>query len=252
MSLPFRPETDPQLLEQFAVDPPERLRLLAELAAAGEMVTLYPQGAPDCAVVSRVLSVDPAGREIEFEFSADAARQAAFRAAGAATVVALLARVKLQFDLERLALDHQPTRLRATAPGRLARLQRRDAFRVVPPVAGQARLWLRDPESLAGERRVTLLDLSATGIGFGLDGAPAPQPTAGDLLPGCRLELPATLPIRCDLMVRTVEPVPAQEDGPPLRVGCAFAALDPAAARAVQIYVNAVQARGRRLRPKLA
>jgi c-di-GMP-binding flagellar brake protein YcgR len=251
MASPFRPETDLQLLEQFAVEPGECARLLAELAESSETVTLYPHGAPDCAVVSRILSVDPSGRGVELAFSADAARQSVFREAGAVTVVAVPARVKLQFELEHLALDHPPLRLRGAVAGRLSRLQRRDAYRVVPPVAGQARLWLRDPQSITGERRVTLLDVSVTGVGFGLDGPPAAVPDSGDVLPGCRLELPANVPIRCDLVVRTVEPVPAQEDGTQLRVGCAFAVLDPQAARVLQIYVNTAQTLGRRLRPKL-
>jgi len=252
MASPLHPETDPARLDAFTVDAAERIRLLAALAAAGETVTLYPRGADDCAVASQVLAFDPGGRGIELAFSADPTREAAFRRGGAATAVALLARVKLQFELERLALDHPPSRLRAPLPERVVRLQRRDAYRVTPPTAGQARLWISDPGSIAGERRVLLLDLSASGIAFEFDVPPAATPVGGSVLAGCRLMLPATAPIRCDLLVRTVAPQPDPPGAGSHRVGCEFVSLEPSAARAVQRYVNAAQTLGRRLRPKLA
>jgi hypothetical protein len=51
--------------------------------------------------------------------------------------------VKLQFALERFTIagDGERARLRAPLPVALARLQRRDAYRVEPPPQATPRLW---------------------------------------------------------------------------------------------------------------
>jgi hypothetical protein len=69
----------------------------------------------------------------------------------------------------------------------------------------------------------------------------------GTRLAGCRLELPAALPMRCTLAIRSAEPRPDA----PVRLGGEFEGLDPAAARAVQVFVNLAQTRTRRARPHL-
>jgi c-di-GMP-binding flagellar brake protein YcgR len=249
------PVRDASVLERFGIeDGAERLRLLRALADSREMVTLHTEDDADCHVVSRVLGVDAALGTIDLEFNTDQARRDAFRGSTGVTAVALLDRVKLQFELARCTLvgDGEHGRLRAPLPRGLVRLQRRDAFRVEPSLSAVPRLWLREH---SGERAVRILDVSATGLAFEAV-ADALVPRVGACLEACRLELPAMAPIRCDLRVRAVEPIvdpfsdPAE--GLPLRVGCAFDALEPSAARAVQVFVNLAQARGRRARPRLS
>lgn len=249
MPAPLRPEADAELLERCAItDAGERARLLAALAEHGEVVALYPSGTDDTFVVSRLLGWDAASSRIELEFAADPAREAAFARAGRATAVALLARVKLQFGLDRMRVDAVTRRMSAQAAGPFARVQRRDAFRVIPPPDAQARLAVNDG---GAERRAVVLDVSATGIAFRFDAPPSPLPEAGRTYAGCRLELPATAPIRCSLVVRSVDPMAAEDRTPQVRVGCELAGLDPPSARAVQVYVNAAQTRARRTRPRL-
>lgn len=254
-SVPLR---DAALYATWGVDDrAERLRLLRALADGREMVTLHAGHDDDCFVVSRVLAVDATGATVDLEFHTDEGRRDAFRDAGRAIGVALLDRVTLQFDLERPTIvgDGERGRLRAVLPERLARMQRRDAFRVAPPASAVPVLRLAGD---ADARTVRVLDVSATGIAFEWDGeetGPATGPAPGSRLVGCRLELPAAVPIRCDLLVRGVELLTDPYDDPrrgALRVGCAFDGLDPSSARAVQVYVNLAQTRGRRVRPRLA
>lgn len=234
-------------------DRAERLRLLRALADGREMVTLHAGDDDDCFVVSRVLGVDAGSGTVDLEFHTDDGRRDAFRAAGRATAVALLDRVTLRFELLRptIAGDGERGRLRAALPERMARMQRRDAFRVAPPVSAVPTLAVPGP---SGSRSVRVLDVSATGIAFEWEG-PEPAPAPGTRLVDCRLELPASVPIRCGLTVRGVEPLADPFDDPsrrPLRVGCEFEGLEPSAARSIQVYVNLAQTRGRRVRPRLA
>lgn len=248
------PVRDPGVLERFGIeDGAERLRLLRALADSREMVTLHTADDADCHVVSRVLGVDAGAGTVDLEFNTDEARRDAFRGAVGVTAVALLDRVKLQFGLGRFTLvgEGERGRIRAPLPRSLVRLQRRDAFRVEPTPSAVPRLWLREH---GGERSVRILDVSATGLAFEVV-PDAVVPQVGTCLGACRLELPAMAPIRCDLLVRAVEPnvdpFSDPAEGAPLRVGCAFDALEPSAARAVQVFVNLAQARGRRARPRL-
>ncbi|RPH43735.1 MAG: flagellar brake protein [Burkholderiales bacterium] len=254
MPLGTGPEHDPDVFERFGIpDTAERVRLLRALAESGEMVTLHAPRPTDGQVVSRVLALDAAHGTIDLEFTTDDARRDVFRAADAAVAVALLHRVKLQFELARFTIvgDGDRGRLRAPLPQRLARLQRRDAYRVEPTPSASPRLWLNDGH---GERAVRILDVSATGLAFEWPDAGTP-PQPGTRLGGSRLELPATAPIRCELVVRATEPIADPYSDPtervPLRVGCAFEALEPSAARAVQVFVNLAQSRGRKARPRL-
>ena len=243
------PERDPDLLTRHAVEEAgERLRLLQGLYDQREMVTLYAGGAEDCFVVSRVLGFDTMLGTFDLEFNTDDGRRTQFREAGQGIGVALPQRVKLQFALERFTIagNAERTRLHAPLPAALARLQRRDAFRVEPPPQASPRLWLH---GAGGEFPVQVFDVSATGVAFAWP-TDEPAPPIGTRLQRCRFELPGNAPIRCDLIVRGVEAIgvgmPVQ-----VRVGSAFDALDSPAARAIQVFVNVAQVRGRRARPRL-
>ncbi|MFO0461517.1 MAG: flagellar brake protein [Burkholderiales bacterium] len=233
----------PTASDPFAVaDAAERVRLLRRLLAEDAMVVLHLPGDEDTAVVSRLLSLDVAAGRIELEFVTDEGRRAAFRDAGRALARATLDGVGLRFELDAARTDVDG-RLVASLPRRLARLQRREAYRVTPPVTAQPRLFV--PVN-GDEPEARILDISATGLAFEWPG-PDAAPSVGTRLAGCRLELPATLPIRCALAIRSVEPRP----GAPVRLGGELVGLDPAAARAGQVYVNLAQTRARRARARL-
>lgn len=233
----------PTASDPFAVaDAAERVRLLRRLLAEDAMVVLHLPGDEDTAVVARLLSLDVAAGRIELEFVTDEGRRAAFREAGRALARATLDGVGLRFELDAARADVEG-RLVASLPRRLARLQRREAYRVAPPVTAKPRLFV----PLDGdEREARILDVSASGLAFEWPSSDAP-PAIGARLAGCRLELPATLPIRCALAIRSAE----QRPDAPIRLGGEYDGLDPAAARAVQVYVNVAQTRTRRARPRL-
>jgi c-di-GMP-binding flagellar brake protein YcgR len=237
-------ETDRSLLEQCAVpDPRMRLKLLQSLSERGRPLVLHPGGAHDVAqpVGATLTAVGEAS--LELELAPDPAQIDSVRAAAWVTVVAQHDSAKVQFELRGFSIHQtaQRTCLSAKVPDQVARIQRREAFRVEPPVHARPKLWVRLGEAL---HEVRVGDLSATGLSFEApaDGS-APQP--GTLLKGCRLEFPAAPPIPCELEVRSVR----GGDGKPRKVGCAFSALPPSAERAVQVFVNNAQLRARRLRP---
>ena len=234
------------LPERFSVDDAlERVRLLQRLLDARAPVTLHlPDGALGTAA-ARLLEVDARAQRLALRVDDPGTLATALGNAPRVLGLATLDGVELRFELGpvRLAKESGWPLIRAALPRRLVRLQRRDAFRVAPPATARPRLMV---PVRGGLREAAIVDLSATGIAFewpGPDDAPAP----GDELVGGRLDLPSTPPIGCGLVVRSS----TRRAGEPARLGAEFVGLDPASARAVQVFVNLAQTRVRRVRPRI-
>ena len=241
---------DPSLYARWGVeDAGERLRLLSTLLARSELVTLH--AGSESTVVSRLLSIDRAQGTLDLEFNTDDGRRDAFSALAEGTALAELDRILLQFELRtpRLVGVGDQARLRAPLPLRLARLQRRDAFRVTVSAAQTVQLAV----SVSGQiRPVPLIDLSVTGLSFEWDGPERLE--RGTHLAETRLQLPGQLPISCTLTLRSIEPLIDPFEDPLRRVqriGCVIEGLSPEQARALQVHVTEMQQRMRGRRPPL-
>lgn len=232
------PETDRDTLERFSVAEPTLIRrVLDDLLQARATVTLFAAHDFDAFVVSRLLARE--SDLLRFDFVDDEARSAPLLRGNAVVAVALLERIKIQFEAGQprcLRPDGAPE-LHCALPPRLIRIQRREAFRVRPPDRDPVLCVLREP--MGTERRYRVSDISATGIGLTVPAGDTP-PQPGEIWHHCRLEIPGLAPIPCDLEVRTHAPAA----GDATRVGCGFHRPTPESQRAVQCYVMDVE-RGR-------
>ena len=247
-------ETDPALLERCAVsESAQRIRLLRQLLDPETVVFLRPPVDPVRVGAARIEAIDTQRDSLDLAVlqqpdDADARLAEALRGPGGVTAIALAGGVKLQFELvDPVVLgDGLTLRLRARLPQRLARIQRREAYRVSPPAQVKPRLWQRRGSA---ERELAIADVSATGLAYELpEGQPLPR--LDERLDHFRLELPANAPIRCSLVVRGLRRPPAGSSAP-VRVGCEFHGLDASAERAIQVFVNLAQVQGRQRRPML-
>ncbi|MDW8467985.1 MAG: PilZ domain-containing protein [Burkholderiales bacterium] len=122
--------------------------------------------------------------------------------------------------------------LRVRVPETVLRLQRRDHFRVAPPLARP--LELEAPHPAGGRVRLRVLDISCGGAAVAL--APPQLALApGELLRGCAVELPGPVRLVFDAEVRSVEP--GRGPGGATRCGLKFVNLPGAALTAIQRYV---------------
>jgi c-di-GMP-binding flagellar brake protein YcgR len=249
MTALHRPETDDRLLREYRiVEPAERARLLAELVSTGDQIAIYENLDALPCLKSRLLAYDPTRDSLEFEILPKQNHSAGFGAGGQAVAVAVMAKVKLQFDIGPLKIDVEAKKFRIKAPSSVVRLQRRDAFRVPPPREAGAQLYVREAIADRNEWRTPVLDLSATGLSF--QWRQSTPPTRGKILQSCRLELAGVPAISCQLLVINTTAEEPLESGI-VRIGSEFIGLDSSAARAIQIYVNAAQTRSRARRPVL-
>ncbi|MGD9943424.1 MAG: flagellar brake protein [Burkholderiaceae bacterium] len=235
--LPEPPETLPA---SYRIEGDLAVRaVLRDLIERTALVTLYPDETGDMLCVSRLLHVDGAGLELDADIAAP--QQSMLARASALMAVAFPGRVKTQFRLSGLQLDAdgpdgRPV-LRAALPPHLYRIQRRDAFRVHPPMGDGTVCVRRIAHGV--EERYELTDLSAGGISVLVEDRQT-VPQTGELWPHGRLETAAGEAIPCDLRVRHLEPGPRAGTQ---RVGLAFQALPSEVMRRIQLYVLDIERR---------
>jgi c-di-GMP-binding flagellar brake protein YcgR len=250
MSALHRPETDERVLREYRIcDPSERARLLIDLVSTGGRVSIYDSPGAEAGLESRLLAYDPSHDSLEFEVLPSQTQRFSVGPGSQAVAVAVMAKVKLQFDIGPLRVDLETRKFQVKAPNSVVRLQRRDAFRVNPPREASAQIFIREAVADSVEWRTPVLDLSATGLAFQWR-HPTP-PARGDILQSCRLELAGVPAITCQLLV-----INTLREGPPhslvARVGAEFIGIDSSAARAIQVYVNTAQTRSRARKPVLS
>jgi c-di-GMP-binding flagellar brake protein YcgR len=212
--------------------------ILRELAGRHVLVTLYADGRRDAFAITRLTHVGNA--EIEFDLTGQEPFVRTVATARDVAGVAFPGQVKTQFRLEAFTVTEVPegTVLRAHLPLELYRIQRRDAFRVRPPVSDAACCVRRLPPD--SEVRYPLLDLSAGGASVLLP-ADEPVPAIGTIWPHCRLEAAGNRVIPCDLAVRHVDEHPSGSGSHQL--GVAFHAMPGEVLRRIQVYVIDIEKR---------
>lgn len=247
---PIGPDAPDALRPEFRIEGEFAVRaVLRELMTRRALVTLYPEGHIDDALVTHIVHVGPEG--IELDATGQPRSAAALRRASFAIGVAFPGSVKTQFRLERLSsTDEVPlpaaagaaaatvTRLRAPLPAELYRLQRREAFRVSPPPEDDAHCVQH--VGVGRELRHPLVDLSAGGLAVLLLPGSA-IPTPGRIWRHSRIETAVVPPIPCELVVRGVYPDPARDDA--RRVAFAFQAMPSEVLRRIQVYVIDIEKR---------
>lgn len=242
------PDTDPELLQRFAVVQPAAVRRMVEvLSTHRELVTLYAADDHSTFLLTQIIAVGDKGLVVDM--TTDGGRAERFRPGGRCIAICLPLNLKVQFEMEIVALDRteRSSTLRCAMPAVLFRIQRREAFRVAPPPGYGAALVIRTGDG--GERRIELSDVSATGLGFS---SPADETwIPGQVIEHARLYLGHYAPLPCTLVVATVFPEAAAPGGAGrMRVGCAFRHLSGEVSRDLQRFVTDVE-RAQRLLPPL-
>jgi c-di-GMP-binding flagellar brake protein YcgR len=242
---PF-PEPESPDLERFAVySKVEIAAMLRNLATEGVLLTAYFDGDPGF-LVTVVLEVNGDFEEVIFDSAVDPIAQKRLLASKHIVFVGFLDHIKVQF-VARLAEatqhDDRPA-FRIRMPETLLRLQRRDFFRVRPPMSKPAKCLV--PYGTDGKQYESLrvLDLSAGGMAVMTYPEKFELPV-GRAIENCYLDLPGVGSISLALIVRHVDPVPKDEKA--RRCGCEFVDMPPASRVMLQRYINQIDAENRKV-----
>lgn len=236
------PEDPEGLSADFLIEGHSAVRaILAGLCDRRERLSLYAAPENRDFAITRILRVDDAEVEIDLAGQDEFARLLA--RGGQAIGVAFPGQIKIQFSLDEFSVlsadGSGGPLLRAPLPVRLHRFQRRDAFRVRPPVADEARcVRILGPDREASH---PICDISAGGLSILLDeGIAAPQ--LGAVWEHCRIEAGQDPAIPCELVVTRITPI----EGRGHRIGLSFGKMPSEALRLIQMLVIRTE---KRLRP---
>lgn len=224
----------------------EILNVLNDLIHRRELVTVYFNGGRD-ALITTLLEARPDG--LIFDLSGDRDANAKLPASRTCVFVSRLNGIRIQFACT------QPQRFNwgGTAaywvplPERVIRLQRRESYRILMPIARPLTVKLYSENSAVfGEWPVN--DLSVGGLGFNLLGEPPFE--LGESIARIFLTLGKQRAIGCGAVIRHATHVADKFDGPHYRVGMSFTDLPPETAVAIQRFIIKVELERRGLPAK--
>lgn len=210
-----------------------------------ELVTVY-FGADNQFMLTTLLDIDPVRDRLCFDLGPDATLNQQLARAGQATLASVQDHVRIQFDTSRITLvrgDHQEW-FETNFPAALFKLQRREYYRLVAPAANPLRCLVPATQEAPLETRI--IDISLGGVGIISYGADSGL-RAGDVYPGCRIQIPDSGLIVAGLQIRSIFEVTLKNGLQTFRAGCQFTDITTQQQAVIQRYILQVE-RERRAR----
>lgn len=235
----------PEKFGQFILgSPQENLFYLRLLAKQRSIVTAYLNEG-DTFFLSSFLAIDDDGDKIFLDPPANDGLDAQIQGAQKVTLVANLDRVKIQIRLSGLERTNYQSKsvLGVRFPVSVLRLQRREFFRLEPPVNTPIRckLMAKRPDGTKTTLELPLSDISGGGLSL------ICATELGDLFPrdtlfqNCRLEIPGEGVIQVNLRVRKLIEISGRNGEHSLRIGCEFTNLPGTQLAFIERYITRVE-----------
>lgn len=235
-SRPAPHEISAEDLERFQIH--SRVEIVAVLHALierrAQLTVHFSQG--EEFMLSTLVAVNPDFEELVFDCSGDPGANARLLRSPRLNFVSALEQVRIQFSTqhaEATVYDGLPA-FRVRIPDSLLRLQRRDYFRIAPPLTRPLTARIADPRDPSCAVDLRILDISAGGIAVA-DGPQGLRLESGMLLEQCVVQLPEVGAVSFRAEVRSV--VPNGAPGGAARCGLRYLDMPGAIAARIQRYI---------------
>ena len=214
----------------------EILSVLNELIHRRESVTVYFNGGRD-AIVTTLLEARPDA--LVFDLSGDHDANRKLPVSQNCVFVSRLNGIRVQFSAPRPQLFSWggSEAFWVPLPDKLIRLQRRESYRILMPVAKPVLAKLYDESKLIGEWPVH--DISVGGLGLNIIGEP--QFEVGQEISRVHMPLMKLKDIRCAAQIRHVTHLTDKHDGPRYRIGLSFVGLPAPTGVMIQRYIIKIE-----------
>lgn len=230
------PEVSADDLDRFQIH--SRIEIVAVLRALierrAQLTVRFSQG--EEFMLSTLVAVNPDFEELVFDCSGDPGANARLLRSARLHFVSALEQVRVQFSAqqaESTVYDGLPA-FRVRIPEALLRLQRRDYFRIAPPLTRPLSVRVADPREPARSVELRILDISAGGIAVAVETGGLPL-EVGVQLEQCTIQLPEAGAVSFRAEVRNVAPMGAP--GGAQRYGLCYLDLPGAVAARIQRYI---------------
>ena len=211
--------------------------LLQHIAENGLRAVLYYDGAKDF-IITSLLEVDKEGLWVEQ--GADEKKNLRIAETSKVTLVSSLDQVKIQFSASGVytgTFQGYPA-FYMPLPESLYRVQRRENFRLVLPIAERLRCVIPTHSPQVGDKiDVPVMDISGGGLRLFADGEFA----LGQSYTGCHINLPEMGEINFTMTVKNLVTISTKPGQTVKRVGCEFNHLDNASSVLLHRYVTRMQ-----------
>ena len=195
--------------------------------------------------LTSIVAVDEPAGSIFLDPANDDESNTAAQRARQITLVANLDRIKMQIRLPALkkAIHQGQSVLAAPIPETLLRLQRREFFRLEPPLASpiQCKLAAQDSSGILKTFELTLSDISGGGVSLIAAPEIAEYFPRDALFQQCRLEIPGEGVIQVNLRVRKTVEISDRSGHHNLRIGCEFVNLPGTRLAFIERYITRIE-----------
>ena len=221
----------------------EILFILRAMREKGDLVTVYFNHGNDF-LLTTLLSVSAEGNAMLLDPGSNAEMNRKALEADKLTFTATHDKVKIQFNVKRLAKAEYQGRqaFRAAIPDEMLRLQRREFYRLTAPIAHPLRCTI--PVKLADGSRstieTTVIDISGGGLGV-MAPPEGVEFETDHLFENCRIELPDVGTVLATLRVRNVFEFTTRSGAKTKRAGCQFVDLPGQMLTLIQRYIIRVE-----------
>lgn len=235
----------PDTFAQFLVsDEREIVLYLNLLAKRRSIFTAYLDEGQQYFLTS-IVAVDESGGMIYFDPSDDKANNATAQQVRQITMVTNLDRIKIQIRLATLMQGtHQNQRvIGAPTPQSILRLQRREFFRLEPPVAApiHCKIGAQGMDGTSRTFELSLADISGGGVSLCGPTEIVDYFPRDALFPNCRLELPDEGVIQVNLRVRKTVEISGPSGHHDLHIGCEFVNLPATRLALIERYITRIE-----------
>ncbi|MCL2523654.1 MAG: flagellar brake protein [Betaproteobacteria bacterium] len=235
----------PESFAQFLLDNPREILFYLRLLAQRRCLLTAYLDAGQHFFLTAIIAIDEASGQFFLDPSNLAQNNADAVAARKVTLLTHLDHVKIQLRLTALrpGVYHGQPILAAALPARLLRLQRREFFRLEPPVTApilcQVAVMASDEQTYHLD--LTLSDISGGGACLVTAADNAPLFPRNALFQHCRLEIPGEGVIQVNLRVRKVFEFSAHDGQSHLRIGCEFVNLPSTRLAFIERYIARIE-----------
>jgi c-di-GMP-binding flagellar brake protein YcgR len=239
-------------LDRYRINSPREIEaILVKLAERATVVSLHIQDSPWFFLTTVITADRPSGMLL-FEYGRDDDINMRVLNAREVRFDTYLDNINVRFsaaNVKTSVLGGLPV-FQCQFPTTLVRLQRREFFRISPPlnqpIELKVPLTMSIPAAstgdtgLQGDMNARGVDISCGGVVFLIEGNHANLPL-GKVLRDVVLELPKTARLVADLEVRNVRYSATAGHSGTTRIGCKFSRIDSRALALLQRYINRIQ-----------
>lgn len=222
----------------------EILFFLNALARRGNLVTAYINGGSPFFLTS-ILGIDASANTLLLDASASEELNQQAGTAQRITLVTSHDRVRMQIRIgpTRTIMHQGQPALLAELPNLVLRLQRREFFRLEPPLNSPllCHLLAEDPDNRPKSFELMLADISGGGVSLIALTGDIDYFPRDTLLKDCRLDITGEGVITANLRVRKVIELSTQSGHHSLRIGCEFVNLRGNYLAMIQRYITRIE-----------